>query len=120
MVTGLFLMMMGASAAMFMRQKSWWLRLHKAAGFGGAICILSGFAAAITMISLSGEEHFEIAHTYIGLVTVGFTVVTPLLGIIQFKMKNQAGRFRAIHRWSGRFTLLMSAITVISGLIIIL
>lgn len=119
MITGLLLMITGASAAMFMRRRRWWLRFHKAAGFGGLICVLSGFAAAITMITLSGEEHFEIAHTYIGLITVVFTIVTPLLGAVQFKMKGQAGRISAMHRWSGRFTLLMTSVTVVSGLIVI-
>lgn len=120
MVLGFLSMVTGASAAMFMRHKGWWFRFHKRAGYTGSLSILFGFTAALSMVTLMNEKHFGILHTYLGLATVVCAVVTPLLGIFQFKVKDQAARIRAIHRWSGRFTLLVAFVTVASGLLIIL
>jgi hypothetical protein len=120
MILGFLSMVTGACAAMFMRRKGWWLRFHKGAGFFGTFCVFSGFMAAVSMIVLSAGEHFRITHHYFGLITAAAAVFTPLLGIVQFKVKGQAARIRAIHRWSGRLTLLMAFVTVASGLLIIL
>jgi hypothetical protein len=120
MIMGFLSMVTGASAAMFMRRKAWWLRLHKRAGFFGTFCILAGFVAAVSMIALSAGEHFRITHHYVGLITAAFAVLTPLLGIVQFKVRDQAARIRVIHRWSGRVTLLVAFVAVGSGLLIIL
>ena len=119
MIIGFLSMVTGASAAMFMRRKRWWLRFHKGAGFFGVFCVLSGFVAAVSMIAISAGEHFRITHHYFGLITAVVAILTPLLGIVQFKVKDQAARIRAIHRWSGRFTLLMAFVTVVSGLLIV-
>jgi len=120
MILGFLSMVTGASAAMFMRRKGWWFRFHKGAGYMGSLSILFGFTAALSMVTLMNGKHFEILHTYFGLATVVSAVVTPLLGIFQFKVKDQAARIRTMHRWSGRFTLLMAFVTVASGLLIIL
>lgn len=120
MIVGFLSMVMGASAAMFMRRKGWWFRFHKGAGFFGAFCILSGVAAAVSMIALSAGKHFRIIHHFVGLITTVAVVLTPLMGVVQVKVKDQAARIRAIHRWSGRLTLLMAFVTVVSGLLIII
>jgi hypothetical protein len=116
MLAGFFSMMSGATAAMFLRRKRWWLRFHKAAGILGAASVLFGLVAVISMITFSGGEHFGGTHTYLGAVTAIFTVVTPLLGTLQFKVQGYSGEIRVMHRWSGRFTLLFAVITIISGL----
>ncbi|MCX5842209.1 MAG: hypothetical protein NT022_00390 [Deltaproteobacteria bacterium] len=120
MVIGFLSMVVGASAAMLMRRKAWWLRLHKRAGFFGTFCVLSGFVAAVAMIDLSGGEHFRITHHYVGFITAALAVFTPLLGVVQLKVRDKAARIRPIHRWSGRVTLLMAFMAVGSGLLIIL
>ncbi len=116
MLIGFLSMVAGASAAMFMRRRVWWLRFHKGAGFFGTTCVLAGFIAAVSMIALSGGEHLQITHHFLGVMTSAVAVVTPLLGISQFKVKGQVAHIRAVHRWSGRFTLLSALVTVISGL----
>ena len=120
MIVGFLSMVTGASAAMFMRRKGWWLRFHKGAGFFGTFCVLSGFVAAISMIAVSGGEHFRITHHYVGFITAALAVFTPLWGVVQFKVRDKAARIRSIHRWSGRVTLLMAFVSVGSGLLIIL
>jgi len=120
MIIGFLSMVSGASAAMFMRRKRWWLRVHKGAGFFGTFCVLSGVVAAVSMITLSAGEHFRITHHFVGLITAAVAVFTPLLGIVQFKVKGQAVRIRAMHRWFGRVTLIVAFVAVGSGLLIIL
>ncbi|MCX5846335.1 MAG: hypothetical protein NTW12_08265 [Deltaproteobacteria bacterium] len=116
MLAGFFSMMSGATVAMFLRRKRWWLRFHKAAGILGAVSVLFGFAAVISMITFSGGEHFGGTHTYIGAVTGVVAFITPLLGILQFKVQGYSVEIRVMHRWSGRFVLLFAVITIISGL----
>ena len=120
MIIGFLSMVSGASIAMFMRRKRWWLRFHKGAGFFGTFCVLAGVVAAVSMITLSAGEHFRITHHYVGLITAAVAVFTPLLGIVQFKVKDQAVNVRSLHRWSGRVTLLVAFVAVGSGLLIIL
>ena len=109
-------MMSGAAVAMFLRRKRWWLRFHKTAGILGAVSVLFGLAAVISMITFSDGEHFEGAHMYLGAVTGVFAFITPLLGTLQFKVQGYSGEIRVMHRWSGRLTLVLAVITIISGL----
>jgi hypothetical protein len=119
MLAGFFSMMSGATVAMFLRRKRWWLRFHKAVGILGVVSVLFGLAAVISMITFSGGEHFEGAHTYLGAVTAIFAVVTPVLGTLQFSVKVHSAKIRAMHRWSGRVTLLFAVVTIITGLQIV-
>jgi hypothetical protein len=119
MLAGFFSMMTGASAAMFLRRKRWWLRFHKSAGILGAVSVLVGFAAVIFMVALSGGEHFTVTHTYIGAMTAVFAVVTPVLGTLQLRVKIHSAKIRIVHRWAGRFTLLFAVVTIITGLQIV-
>jgi cytochrome c biogenesis protein ResB len=116
MLVGFLSMMAGALAAMFLRSKRWWLRLHKTAGILGVLGVLIGLAAVIFMITLSGGEHFTVTHAYIGAMTATFAAVTPVLGTLQFKIKSHSTKIRIMHRWAGRFTLLFAIITIVTGL----
>lgn len=116
MLAGFLSMMAGALAAMFLRSKRWWLRVHKTAGILGVLSVLVGLAAVIFMITLSGGEHFTVTHAYIGAVTAVCAAATPVLGNLQFKMKSHSTKIRMTHRWSGRFTLLFAIVTIITGL----
>lgn len=71
------------------RQRRWWLRFHRGAGLSGAVVILSGAAAA---------------------------VATPLLGLLQFKIRERAGSLRAYHRLGGRILAGAALITLLLGL----
>lgn len=116
MVTGFLLMTAGAAVAIFMRRRRWWLKFHKGAGTSAAIFLLSGFTSGVIMVAVSSGEHFHLAHHYLGLVTTAMAVVTPVLGHLQFSMKASAGKIRPLHRWSGRATLVLACVTVVSGL----
>ncbi|MCX5854868.1 MAG: hypothetical protein NTZ24_09960 [Deltaproteobacteria bacterium] len=116
MAAGFLLMLAGIATAMFMRQRRWWLSIHKAAGTLTAVCFLCGFTFAILMVGVSEEEHFRVTHAYLGLVTTTLAILTAFLGHIQFRIKNASGKIRALHRWSGRITLVFACTAVASGL----
>jgi len=116
MAAGFLLMLTGVTIAMFMRRGRWWLSIHKAAGILTAVCFLCGFTFAALMVGLSGEEHFRLTHAYLGLVTITLAILTAFLGHLQFRIKNASGKIRALHRWSGRITLVFACTAVASGL----
>ena len=85
------------------RRKPWWLRRHRAAGILGTLFILSGMTAAIAAVATAAEGHLRSPHTWIGALTIAMALVTPVLGLLQFKIQGQAGRrLSQIHRLSGR------------------
>jgi len=104
----------GITTAMFMRDKSWWLRVHRRLGSAGAICVLLGFMAALFMVSRKTGQHFAVPHAWLGLVTILSALCTYTLGVTQLKRK--AVRGRSLHRWSGRVTLSLLFLNAVSGL----
>jgi len=113
---GFFSMISGVSAAMYVRRKRWWLAFHRTAGLLGSGAILFGACAAVSMVALSLGEHFRIGHTYLGAATAVCAIAVPVLGFLQFKAGVRSGMIRAMHRWSGRFTLLIAFVTILTGL----
>jgi hypothetical protein len=50
------------------------------------------------------------------LMAIIFVLMTPIWGYAQFKSVSEAVKIRTIHRWSGRITLALILINIISGL----
>ena len=98
------------------RQRRWWLRLHRGAGLSGAVVILSGAAAAVAAVTISTGVHLRLPHTWLGALTVAAAVATPLLGLLQFKIRERAGSLRAYHRLGGRILAGAALITLLLGL----
>jgi len=116
MTAGFLLMLAGVATAMFVKRRRWWLSIHKAAGILTAVCFLCGFTFATLMVGVSEEEHFRVAHAYLGLLTTVLTFLTAVLGHLQFRIKNASGKIRTLHRWSGRITLVSACMAIASGL----
>ena len=116
MITGLLLLSTGMLIARYMKNRHWWLRAHKMMGISGAIFVISGLVMAIYMVSLSTGVHFRVPHAYLGSITIIFVLMTPIWGYAQFKSVSEAVKIRTIHRWSGRITLALIFINIISGL----
>jgi uncharacterized membrane protein YfcA len=114
MLAGLSLLSAGAATARLMRDKGWWLRVHRRLGSAGTLCVLLGFMAALYMVSRQTGQHFSVPHAWLGLVTILVVLCTYTAGATQFKRKT-AG-VRSLHRWSGRVTLVLLFLTVLSGL----
>ena len=115
MTTGFIFMLIGAYLARFMKGKTWWLKAHRAFGITGSIISFLGFFMAFYMVSLLIGIHFQVFHAYLGVITVIMVLMTPVLGFMQFKLKNHRPQVRIMHRWSGRITISLMAITMISG-----
>ena len=116
MILALCIMLTGAIIARFMKKKAWWLKVHRSLGITGAILFLMALFAIALQITLTERAHFRVVHSWIGIVAFGFAVLTPTLGILQFKARNMAARLRNLHRWSGRITLCLMFINILLGL----
>jgi len=116
MTVGFLLMTTGVIIAMLMRKKKWWLTAHKGAGSAGVTFVLLGLITALYMVSLYEGEHFAVLHANLGLLSVFCAVLTPTLGRMQFIFRQKAGTIRIMHRWSGRITMIILFVTILSGL----
>ncbi len=114
MLAGFLSMAAGAATAMLMRDRSWWLRVHRRLGSAGVICVLLGFMAALVMVSRQTGQHFSVPHAWLGLAAILSALCTYTLGLTQLKKK--AVRLRSLHRWAGRVTLALLFLNALSGL----
>lgn len=118
MITALSLMTAGVTVARLMRKKPWWLRCHRALGACGSLSVIGGFATALTMVAMSGDKHFEVLHAYWGAVVILAAAATPVLGQLQFVLKERRAEIRKAHRWAGAMTLILLSLNILSGLVL--
>jgi hypothetical protein len=116
MIAGFLLLTTGMLIARYMKREQWWLKAHKTMGISGALFVISGLFMAIYMVSSSTGVHFRVPHTYLGVIIIIFVGMTPILGYAQLKSESRGMKIRTIHRWSGRITLVLMFITILSGL----
>ncbi len=117
MILGLALLTTGMLVARYRKARKGWLSLHKALGLVGATFVLLGLITAVYMVAVSSGRHFAaVPHTYLGTLALLFLGITPLLGYAQFHVTANRSKLRAIHRWSGRITLFLIALTLLTGL----
>ena len=105
----------GVGAAIFFRQKSSWLKIHKSFNFFSLLGISASIIMAVIYVSETGGKHIEGLHQLIGSATFIFAVVTLLLGFYQFKAKNKPV-VRTTHRLLGRFSLVLFLTAIMLGL----
>jgi hypothetical protein len=108
----------GVSAAMFLRKKKYWLKIHKTFNSFSLLGILMGIIMAFLYVSGSGGKHINGLHQMTGLSAFIFAFTTILLGFHQFKAINKPA-VRTAHRWFGRVSLLILLTAIILGLILI-
>ena len=108
----------GVSAVMFFRQKKNWLKAHKYLNSFSLLGLSTGIMMAFIYVSGTNGEHIDGLHQLIGLTALNFAVATLLLGLYQFKVKNKSS-VRTIHRWLGRFSLLLFLTAITFGLTLI-
>jgi hypothetical protein len=117
MTAGLLTITAGIVVARFMRQKRWWLKVHRPAGIVGAVCLSAGVAAAAIMISQSGDGHFKVPHAWLGLATFLCALAAPTLGQLQFKIRSKIQQLRLWHRRTGYAALILTTLSVLSGMV---
>jgi hypothetical protein len=108
----------GVSAAMFFRKKRNWLKIHKFLNSFSLLGISAGIIMAFIYVSSVNAEHIDGLHQLVGLTAFNLAVATLLLGLYQFKAKNKSA-VGTIHRWLGRFSLLLFLTAITLGLILI-
>jgi len=118
MITGLSLMTSGVTFARLMRKKTWWLRCHRVLGACGSLSIVGGFATALYMVADFGGPHFEVLHAWVGSLVVLSATAAPVLGQLQFVLKERRAEIRKVHRWAGATTLILISLNMISGLVL--
>ena len=109
----------GVVTARYRKHRRDWISLHKKMVLFGAASILAGLSVAAYMVSRYMETYFvQEPHAYLGASTFVFIVITPILGIAQFSLKDK--RIRILHRWSGRTTMLLIIATILAGIQMVL
>ena len=110
------LMMLGIGTARFLRRQRWWLKFHRSAGIAAAVCLSGGVISAFTMVSQSGGGHFNVPHAWLGLAALCSGITAPIIGHLQFKIRAKIQQLRRWHRALGYGAVLLTALSVLSGL----
>jgi len=109
----------GAFTARYLKQRTGWVALHKKLALIGVVFVLAGLSIAAYMVSVYMETSFvREMHAYLGASVFAFLLVTPTLGIMQFRSKDK--RMHTMHRWSGRITIMLILFTIIAGIQMVL
>jgi hypothetical protein len=117
MITG-FILMVIASIIVYLKNKvKWWFKAHKTLNILGVIFAVLGLVMGIYMVAEADADHFRVPHAFVGGFTLFLILLTPTIGFLIFKAKNNISRVKTIHRWLGRFTNVMMLVTIIFGLI---
>lgn len=118
MLTGC-LLLTGAFIARLLKKKPWWLKAHRSIAITGVVLFLIAVVSIAIQITITERTHLRVPHSWVGLTTLIFILLTPALGFLQLKIKNMAAKLRVFHRWSGRITISLMIINVILGLLLI-
>lgn len=113
MGTGFALLLSGWLVARYAKRRRWWLRAHRGLAYGGVFLVYAGFMA---MFLWKTGGHFQVPHAWLGAAVLALAVAAPVLGNLQFVLRGKAKEIRAAHRFSGRVTLTLMGINILSGL----
>jgi hypothetical protein len=119
MILGFIFMLTGMIIARFYKDTMWWFKIHKRIAPAGSVLSIAGLVMGLIMVSMGSGEHFRIPHAIVGLIAVIFAIITPTLGLAQFKIKKNKKKIRAAHRWSGRITITLMFLNILFGLSVV-
>ena len=115
MGAGFLALFIGGVVARYGKRQRWWLKVHRGLAYGGVLMALAGFAF---MFIGKTDSHFRVPHAWLGAVVILLAVATPVLGNLLFILRERAAALRTLHRWSGRTTLILMGLNIISGLFV--
>jgi hypothetical protein len=107
----------GVSAALFLRQRRYWLKVHKTFNSIAGIFLSVGAAMAIAAVWQQKDAHLNGLHPVIGSMALGLTMSSLFIGFYQFHAKNRVQVFKTIHRRLGKFSFLLVIASLITGLV---
>lgn len=113
---GFCIFLCGVIIARYIKKRIWWLKTHRILGIIGVFCVILAFFAVTLQITLTDGPHFGVPHSYVGIVVVILSVVTPIFGLLQFKLREAAASIKKLHIWSGRMTIFLMLINILFGL----
>lgn len=116
MTTAIILFTLAVVIARFMRQRRWWLRVHRAISTLGAAVVVGGFAVAYYMVSLGGGVHFFYPHTWAGAASLVLAIITAVTGYGRARLGLPRERYLLVHRFLALLTIVLMAIAIILGL----
>jgi hypothetical protein len=70
------------------------------------------------MVAGFGGPHFQVLHAWVGALVMLAATATPVLGQLQFVLKERRAEIRKIHRWAGAITLIFISLNILSGLVV--
>jgi hypothetical protein len=110
-------MLIGMFISRYGKGKKWWFKTHRWLGRGGSMGALVALILSVVMISFTHGAHLSSLHAVLGAITIVLLLITPFLGARMMKReaKNKKA-VRIVHRWMGRATLVMMAVTILFGL----
>ncbi|MFQ5832079.1 MAG: hypothetical protein ACE5H4_05220 [Candidatus Thorarchaeota archaeon] len=115
MTTAIILFIFTVLIARFMRQRRWWLRVHRLIATLGA-AVVAGFFAAFYMVSLGEGVHFFYPHTWIGAASLVLAVITALTGYSRARLGLTRERHLLVHRLLALLTIVFMALAIFLGL----
>jgi hypothetical protein len=119
MAAGFLLVFSTLIVAMTQRRKRWWLKVHRAIGLtGGSVMVLGAITAVAAVASTPEGHHLRTPHTWLGVLTVAVAIITPALGLLQFRIPQKAATLRVVHRFFGRLLNLIAPIAILLGLLV--
>lgn len=117
MATGFLFVFTALIIAMTQRRKRWWLKIHKAIGLTGGSLILLGAVTAVAAVASTPEgHHLRTPHTWLGVLTVLVAVITPTIGLLQFRLPGKTETLRVVHRLFGRLLNIIAPVAIFLGL----
>lgn len=116
MVLGFVFMVIGSIIALFMKKKRWWLKAHKGINILATIFAILGLIMAFYMVAEASGDHFRVPHAYVGLITIIFVIISPILGFKMLNPQSPSKKLRAVHRAIGRITIILMLVNILIGL----
>lgn len=113
MIIGLIVLLYAASISM-KKKTNQWLKKHRTSALSGIAAIIIGLIIMIVFKESQGYPHLASPHAIGGLVTVIAVLITPILGYLITKGKQNV---KLIHKPLGKITIILVAITIIFGFI---
>jgi|OpeIllAssembly_1097287.scaffolds.fasta_scaffold2416700_1 hypothetical protein len=119
MTAGFIVVLSALIVAMTQRRERWWLKIHKSIGLTGGSFMVLGAITAVTAVASTPEgHHLRTPHSWLGALTVAVAIITPALGLLQFRIPGKAATLRFAHRLFGRLLNLMAPFAILLGLLV--
>lgn len=98
------------------KHRRWWLKAHRRMATAGGMLGVLGVGLAAYAVASTGGTRLRLPHPWMGASTLALILLTGAYGQLMLKVRRDPRRFRVVHRWLGRLTLLSMAATILLGL----